>query len=93
MGNLEDESTVSIKELLERVAEIEGGEKVLRSLLLAEKGRLSDMSIQAGGDNACLEEMLLIDQLVVVLDVSITPDSPGIGTTGQDTRKVSRGRH
>ena len=92
MGNSEDESTISAQDLLELFVDQEGGEVNVRRSLLAERKRLSGLSAQAGGDNDCLGTIALIDELVAVLDASITPGSLGNGTTGEGTRKASRWR-
>ena len=93
MGNSEDESSMSVEHLIELFVNQAGGEVRARELLFAERKRLSGLSTQAGGDDDCLGTIALIDELIADLDDSIEPDSPGIGTIGQGTRKASRGRH
>ena len=92
MGNSEDESSMSVEHLIELFVNQAGGEVRARELLFAERKRLSGLSTQAGGDDDCLGTIALIDELVAVLDASITPGSLGNGTTGEGTRKASRWR-
>lgn len=93
MDTSEGEQTLSVEYLLQQIAVKVGGEATLRTLLLEERNRLSGISIQAGGDTAYLDQIGAIDQLLNMIDESVKAASPqGIGTVGQESRRVARGR-